>query len=147
MEVRIMPNERYKIFTDMETKEENIVDIVKGEPLTINQTCDLLNDLFERNQALKKTNNRIEKSRTECYNQLGELLDDYEELTHYERLWAQMAYYFIGTKSLNDLDHKDFKCLKELAKGNEHELTDEEKQEVYAYLQAYHQGDINNLKE
>lgn len=42
-----MHNERFKIFTDLQTNEENIVDMVSGEPLTINETCDKLNELTE----------------------------------------------------------------------------------------------------
>lgn len=103
---------------------------------------------------LIEVNGNIEDSCTQAVYDGGEdvfeLLDCmnalHEEKKRYKRLWEQMAYYFIGTKSLNDLDHKDFEVLKELAKGNEYELTDEEKEEVYRYLQAYHNGNVEELK-
>ena len=49
-----MTERRFRIFTDLKTNEENIVDMIKGEPLTINETCKLLNSLDEENQAVKK---------------------------------------------------------------------------------------------
>ena len=48
-----MPTEKYMIFVDINTNEENIVDMDKGEPLTINETCDLLNKLTEQNEEYK----------------------------------------------------------------------------------------------
>ena len=45
-----MPTEKYMIFADINTNEENIVDMDKGEPLTINQICKLLNNLNEEKE-------------------------------------------------------------------------------------------------
>ena len=55
-----MPTEKYMIFADINTNEENIVDMDKGEPLTINQICKLLNNLNEENQLLKNKLHKID---------------------------------------------------------------------------------------
>jgi len=50
-----MTNERFKIFTDVQTNEETIVDMVKGEPLTINEICKELNKLTELIRLIAKS--------------------------------------------------------------------------------------------
>lgn len=37
-------SKRFEIFTDMKTKKENIVDMTKGEMLTLTEACSLLNN-------------------------------------------------------------------------------------------------------
>ena len=54
-----MPTEKFMIFTDMETNEENIVDMVQGKPLTLEEACMLLNKQNQEIQKLKLENNGL----------------------------------------------------------------------------------------
>ena len=60
-----MPNERYKIFIDINTNEEMIVDRITDEHLTLTGACERLNKQDDEIQHLKekvnKVNNIIEK--------------------------------------------------------------------------------------
>ena len=51
----------------------------------------------------------------DCLVELLNVLNDEKEL--YKMLWEQMSYYFREEVTLKDLDHKDFRTLKRLAKG------------------------------
>ena len=79
-----MTEERFKVFTDILTNEKNIVDMIPGEPLTIHQTCNLLNELNEDSQKFERAEQFIkelildkEMLRKEI-NDLKELLDAYQ---------------------------------------------------------------------
>ena len=49
-----MTERRFKIMEDAVTNKEHIVDMSNGEPLTLNETCILLNELYEENQSLRE---------------------------------------------------------------------------------------------
>jgi hypothetical protein len=69
-------------------------------------------ELSDNGQPLLKTE-CIEDARL-LQTILNELHDE-KEL--YKMLWEQMSYYFSEEVTLKDLDHKDFRTLKRLAKG------------------------------
>jgi len=69
-------------------------------------------ELSDNGQPLLKTE-CIEDARL-LQTILNELHDE-KEL--YKMLWEQMSYYFREEVTLKDLDHKDFRTLKRLAKG------------------------------
>ena len=65
---------------------------------------DLMTELYElrdENERLKEMNDGLK-----------------QHMLQYQKLWTQMSFYFDDNiKSFHDLDHKDFKALKRLAKG------------------------------
>ena len=68
-----MPTEKYMIFADINTNEENIVDMDKGEPLTINQICKLLNNINKENQQLKDENWKLKRAKQDLHHQNSRL--------------------------------------------------------------------------
>ena len=54
----------FKVFTDMTTNEENIVNMITGEPLTINETCELLNKQYDEIQLLKSEIKELKKKKS-----------------------------------------------------------------------------------
>ena len=56
-----MTERRFKIMEDAVTNKEHIVDMNNGEPLTLDETCILLNELHEENQTLKEKLCKIEE--------------------------------------------------------------------------------------
>lgn len=57
-----MSERRFSIFTNLETNNKNIVDMTKGEPLSIDEICKLLNRLYGENKQLKKENTSLKNS-------------------------------------------------------------------------------------
>ena len=61
-----MAERRFKIMENAVTNKEHIVDMSNGEPLNLNETCILLNELYDKNKeyellvkSLKDTNQKL----------------------------------------------------------------------------------------
>ena len=67
----IMTERRFRLFTDLETNDETIVDMTNGEPLSINEICKLLNKIYSENIQLQHEL-YLEKGNSEYYKQLSE---------------------------------------------------------------------------
>lgn len=61
--VKTMPKERYKIFKDITTNEELIVDMVTNEHLNLKESCGLLN---KQDTELKRLTNLITLQCNKC---------------------------------------------------------------------------------
>jgi hypothetical protein len=46
-----MPNEKFRVFTEIPTNEKRIVNMINNEELTLEEACDLLN---EQDQQIKE---------------------------------------------------------------------------------------------
>ena len=86
-----MPKERYRIFVDMQTNEENIVDMFTG-PLTIDETCDKLNELTKENKSLKEENWKITKAKQGYSQQNSRLRVLLKELDEENKKLKEMNY-------------------------------------------------------
>ena len=61
-----MAERRFKIMENAVSNKEHIVDMSNGEPLNLNETCILLNELYDKNKeyeilvkSLKDTNQKL----------------------------------------------------------------------------------------
>ena len=54
-----MPNERYKIFIDINTNEEIIVDMITNDHLMLTEVCERLNKQDDEIQYLKEKGNKV----------------------------------------------------------------------------------------
>ena len=58
-----MSERRFSIFTNLETNNKNIVDMTKGEPLSIDEICKLLNRLYKLNMIINEDNESVIKNK------------------------------------------------------------------------------------
>ena len=130
-----MVSKRFILKNDV-NGEEWVYD--NGTYIDNRMMVELLNDLNEENEVLRK---RIIDLEVEIYQLKEELL-------------MRMDYdYIIKENGEMEMQISELKKeIRQLKEDNEYwiqraDLTEEEQQEVIEYLHAYHQGDVENIKE